>query len=83
MKNHSFYSSVGLSAIVTEMFDLPDFISYLKVRGSYTEVGSPVSRSGLTPGTVTVPIEGGALKEDMIYPLQISRQNVPVLMNWD
>ena len=63
-----FYPSVGLSAIVTEMFDLPDFISYLKVRGSYTEVGSPVSRSGLTPGTVTVPIEGGALKEDMIYP---------------
>ena len=28
-------------------------ISYLKVRGSYTEVGAPVSRSGLTPGTVT------------------------------
>ena len=43
------------------MVKLPEFISYLKVRGSYTEVGSPVSQSGLTPGTVTTPIIGGAL----------------------
>lgn len=63
-----FYPSVGLSAILTEMFTLPEFISYLKVRGSYTEVGAPVSRSGLTPGTVTTPIEGGTLKPTGIYP---------------
>ena len=48
-----FYPSVGLSGIISEMVKLPEFISYLKVRGSYTEVGSPVSKSGLTPGTVT------------------------------
>jgi Outer membrane receptor proteins, mostly Fe transport len=63
-----FYPSIGLSAIVSEMFDLPRFISYLKVRGSYTEVGAPISRSGLTPGTVTTPITGGALEENLIYP---------------
>ena len=63
-----FYPSVGLSAILSEMFTLPEFISYLKVRGSYTEVGAPVSRSGLTPGTVTTPIEGGTLKPTGIYP---------------
>ena len=56
-----FYPSVGLSGIISEMVKLPEFISYLKVRGSYTEVGSPVSQSGLTPGTVTTPIIGGAL----------------------
>lgn len=64
-----FYPSVGLSAVISEMFnDRPEFLSYLKVRGSYTEVGAPVSRSGLTPGTVTTPIIGGALKPTGIYP---------------
>ena len=50
------------------MTKLPSFISYLKVRGSYTEVGSPVSRSGMTPGTITTPIVGGSLKSTDIYP---------------
>lgn len=63
-----FYPSVGLSAIVSEMAKLPDFISYLKVRGSYTEVGAPISRSGLTPGTITTPIIGGNLSPTGIYP---------------
>ena len=63
-----FYPSVGLSAIVSEMTNLPSFISYLKVRGSYTEVGSPVSRSGMTPGTITTPLVGGSLKSTDIYP---------------
>ena len=63
-----FYPSVGLSAIVSEMVKLPEFISYLKLRGSFTEVGAPISRSGLTPGTVTTPISGGTMKETFIYP---------------
>ncbi|ERK40033.1 TonB-linked outer membrane protein, SusC/RagA family [Segatella baroniae F0067] len=63
-----FYPSVGLSGIVSEMVKLPEFISYLKVRGSYTEVGSPVSRSGMTPGTITTPLVGGSLKSTDIYP---------------
>lgn len=67
-ENLFFYPSVGLSAIVSEMVKLPEFISYLKVRGSYTQVGAPISRSGLTPGTVTTPIVGGTLKPTGIYP---------------
>ena len=63
-----FYPSVGLSGVISEMTKLPSFISYLKVRGSYTEVGSPVSRSGMTPGTITTPIVGGSLKSTDIYP---------------
>ena len=63
-----FYPSIGLSAILTSMFNAPDWLTYLKVRGSYTEVGAPVSRSGLTPGTVTTPIVGGALDPTGIYP---------------
>lgn len=67
-KSGFFYPSVGLSGVISEMARLPKFISYLKVRGSYTEVGAPVSRSGLTPGTVTTPIVGGLLQETGIYP---------------
>lgn len=37
-----FYLSVGLSAVVTEMVKLPRWISFLKLRGSYAEVGSPL-----------------------------------------
>lgn len=37
-----FYPSVGLSALVTEMVKLPRWISFLKLRGSYAEVGSPL-----------------------------------------
>lgn len=37
-----FYPSVGLSAIVTEMMKAPKWIDYLKVRGSWAKVGSPI-----------------------------------------
>lgn len=63
-----FYPSVGLSAIISEMVDLPEFISYLKVRGSFTEVGAPLSKSGMTPGTISTPIIGGTLQPTGIYP---------------
>ena len=63
-----FYPSVGLSGIISEMANMPEWFSYLKVRGSYTQVGAPISRAGLTPGTVTTPIVGGLPQENGIYP---------------
>jgi len=63
-----FYPSVGLSGVVSEMVNLPSFISYLKVRGSYTQVGSPISRSGFTPGTITEKVLGGIYYPSTIYP---------------
>ena len=39
-----FYPSVGLSAVLSSMFDAPEWLTYLKVRGSYTEVGSSYGR---------------------------------------
>ena len=50
------------------MVKMPDWFPYLKVRGSYTRVGSPVTRSGLTPGTVTTPLNGGMIEETGIFP---------------
>ncbi|WP_298554212.1 SusC/RagA family TonB-linked outer membrane protein [uncultured Algibacter sp.] len=37
--NSFFYSSVGLSALISEMTDMPDWLNYLKVRASWAEVG--------------------------------------------
>ena len=39
-----FYPSVGLSAVISSMFDAPEWLTFLKVRGSYTEVGSSYGR---------------------------------------
>lgn len=39
-----FYPSVGLSAVISEMVTLPEFISYLKIRGSWAEVASAPER---------------------------------------
>ena len=63
-----FYPSVGLSGIISEMVKLPDWWSYLKVRGSFTEVGSPISQLGLTPGTVTYKIGAGGVEPISTYP---------------
>jgi len=38
--NSYFYSSVALSAIISEMVKLPKYLSYLKVRGSFAQVGN-------------------------------------------
>jgi len=39
-KKYYNYPSIGLSLVPSEMAKLPDFISFAKVRGSYTEVGN-------------------------------------------
>nr|WP_068888437.1 SusC/RagA family TonB-linked outer membrane protein [Pedobacter panaciterrae] len=35
-----FYPSVGLSALFSEIFSLPDWVNFAKVRGAYTQVGN-------------------------------------------
>ena len=40
-----FYPSVGLSGVISEMFKLPEWIDYLKVRGSFSSVGMPTPDS--------------------------------------
>jgi hypothetical protein len=43
--NSFFYPSVGLSAVITDMVEIyPKVLSLFKVRGSYSEVGSPPLR---------------------------------------
>ncbi len=40
-----FFPSVGISGVISEMAKLPDFITYMKVRASYADVGSPIPRN--------------------------------------
>lgn len=40
-----FYPSVGLSALISQMVKLPEWVSYLKVRGSYASVGTAIPRN--------------------------------------
>lgn len=40
-----FYPSVGLSGVISEMVQLPSFINYMKVRGSYASVGNSIPRN--------------------------------------
>ncbi len=44
-KNSYFYPSASLSVQLSELMEMPDFISFLKVRGSYAYVGSGLTRS--------------------------------------
>ena len=63
-----FYPSIGMSAVVSEMGEMPSFINYFKVRSSYTEVASPIAWSGRTPGTITQKIKGGVIQPEEVYP---------------
>ncbi|TDE45040.1 SusC/RagA family TonB-linked outer membrane protein [Flavobacterium rhamnosiphilum] len=44
-----FYPSVGLTAIISEMTTLPEFINFGKVRATYAQVGNDISSFVTTP----------------------------------
>ena len=39
-----FFPSVGLSVVVSDLIKMPKQLEYLKIRGSFADVGSPLSR---------------------------------------
>ena len=45
-----FYPSVGLTNVISEMFEMPDYVSFAKVRASYAEVGKDI------PVGATIPL---------------------------
>ncbi|HTI10944.1 MAG TPA: SusC/RagA family TonB-linked outer membrane protein [Puia sp.] len=47
--NHYFYPSAGLSFVVNQMVNLPQVISYAKVRGTYSQVGNTVGQYQTNP----------------------------------
>lgn len=63
-----FYPSVGLSGVISEMTTLPSFISYMKVRGSYSSVGSAIPRNLSIP-TYEYDEQGGFWKTNTYMPI--------------
>lgn len=64
-----FYPSVGLSAVVSNMVEMPKWISFLKVRGSYTEVANSFDRY-LTQITYTFNEENKDWNSTATYPFR-------------
>ena len=67
-KKSFFYPSVGLSAILSEMFTLPEAVSYLQVRGSFASVGSPIPRSLSIP-TYKWDAQGNSWETNSYMPI--------------
>lgn len=64
-----FYPSVGLSAVISDMIHIsPDILSFLKVRGSYSEVGNPPGAYDARPGYTTT-VAGPTLNRDLPFNL--------------
>ena len=54
-----FYPAFGLTALINEMVALPDFISFAKLRASYTTVAMPVPFNRVSPTNTINPAGGG------------------------
>ncbi|PKV50301.1 TonB-linked SusC/RagA family outer membrane protein [Aquimarina sp. MAR_2010_214] len=56
-----FYPSIGLTGVVSEMFELPEVISFAKVRASYAEVGKDIQSFVNNPIFTIATGEGGII----------------------
>ncbi len=64
-----FYPSVGLSAVISNMVNMPEWFSFLKVRGSYTKVANSFERYR-TLLTYPFDEESKGWNSDAIYPFR-------------
>lgn len=63
-----FYPSVGLSGVISQMVQIPKAISYMKVRGSYSSVGSAIPRN-LSIATYPFDSQGGVWGTNTYMPI--------------
>jgi len=66
-----FYPSVGLSAVISKMATLPDFISYLKLRTSYAQTGNSTD-----PGVINNSYNLGVIAGSVTNPIVVTDQNL-------
>ncbi|SHJ19327.1 TonB-linked outer membrane protein, SusC/RagA family [Arenibacter nanhaiticus] len=60
-----FYPSVGLTAVVSDLVELPEFFSFLKLRGSWAEVGNDTNAFSLSR---RADIRNGTLDINPVLP---------------
>lgn len=68
--NSYFYPSVGLSGIITEMTDLPDWITFAKVRGSWAKLGKSAdpyqTSTDFTVGTWNYKLQNSDVPNNLV-----------------
>lgn len=62
-----FYPSLGITGILSELFDLGDNVSFAKLRASYAEVGSGFGADQISPNR-SINFGGGVNSTDPIRP---------------
>lgn len=62
-----FYPAVGLTALIHEMIDLPEVITFAKLRASYTSVAKPVPFNRVSP-TNTINAATGGVNRNTTKP---------------
>jgi len=89
--NTYFYPSASLSVLLSEAFELPQPITYLKLRGSYANVGSALSSSVIGPipsvtlvgnplgygSTYLSPYDGPTYQNAPVYSTALLYNNQP------
>ncbi|HAZ02852.1 MAG TPA: SusC/RagA family TonB-linked outer membrane protein [Prolixibacteraceae bacterium] len=78
--NSYFYPSLSVSGILSQIFTLPEFISFAKVRASYAEVGKDTGPYSLDPtysyatawGTITALSYPSTLKNPDLKPEMVN-----------
>ena len=69
-----FYPSVGISNLLSSMLKLPNWITYSKLRVSYTEVGNSIPAFVSTPAQYT--LSNGFLNLNLTKPLATLRPEI-------
>ncbi|WP_412987109.1 TonB-dependent receptor domain-containing protein [Pontimicrobium sp. IMCC45349] len=65
--NSFFYPSVGVTGVLSELFDLGDKVSFAKLRASYAEVGNGFAADQIAPNRA-INFGGGVSNTDPIRP---------------
>ncbi|WP_299549305.1 TonB-dependent receptor [Seonamhaeicola sp.] len=66
--NSFFYPSVGVTGVLSELLDLPESVSFAKVRASYAEVGNGFAADLIAPNNSIIFGGGGVNPTDPIRP---------------
>ncbi|WP_034042063.1 SusC/RagA family TonB-linked outer membrane protein [Wocania ichthyoenteri] len=66
--NSFFYPSVGVTGVLSELLELPENVSFAKVRASYAEVGNGFAADQISPNNTIVFGGGGVNSTDPIKP---------------
>jgi TonB-dependent SusC/RagA subfamily outer membrane receptor len=66
--NSFFYPSVGVTGVLSELFELPENVSFAKLRASYAEVGNGFGADLIAPNNSIIFGGGGVNPTDPIRP---------------